>query len=83
MLSVAFFIVMLNFIMLSVVAPLIGQTWVESSTIGVVVLIYATQLHSRQKQPNLKLITWPKQLLGSLPLDFALPGILLGLLFSV
>ncbi len=26
------------------------------------------------KQPNLKLKTWPKQLLGSLPLAFALPG---------
>jgi hypothetical protein len=25
------------------------------------------------KQPNLKLKTWPKQLLGSLPLAFALP----------
>jgi hypothetical protein len=28
-----------------------------------------------RKQPNLKLKTWPKQLLGSLPLPFALPSI--------
>jgi hypothetical protein len=27
------------------------------------------------KQPNLELKTWPKQLLGSLPLVFALPGL--------
>jgi hypothetical protein len=26
------------------------------------------------KQPNLELKTWPKQLLGSLPLVIALPG---------
>ncbi len=26
------------------------------------------------KQPSVKLKTWPKQLLGSLPLAFALPG---------
>ncbi len=31
------------------------------------------QLHLKQKQPNLKLKTLPKQLLGSLPLAFVLP----------
>ncbi len=35
--------------------------------------VYAMQLHSIQKQADLKLKTWPKQLLGSLPLTFALP----------
>jgi len=38
-------------------------------------LEYAMQLHSQQKQTNLKLKTWPKQLLGSLPLTFVLPDI--------
>jgi hypothetical protein len=33
---------------------------------------YAVQLHPKQKQPNLKLKTRPEQLLGSLPLAFAL-----------
>ncbi len=28
------------------------------------------------KLPNLKLKTWPKQLLGSLPIDIVLPGFL-------
>jgi hypothetical protein len=28
------------------------------------------QVHSQQKQPSLKAKTWPKQLLGSLPLAF-------------
>ncbi len=31
-------------------------------------------LHSIAKQPNLKLKTWSKQLLGSLPLDITLHG---------
>jgi hypothetical protein len=30
-------------------------------------------LRSITKQPNLELKTWPKQLLGYLPLDIALP----------
>ncbi len=33
-------------------------------------LVYAMQFHSKQEQPNLKLKTRPKLLLGSLPLDF-------------
>ncbi len=41
------------------------------STIDVGVLVYDTQLQSKQKQTNLKLKTWPEQLLGSLPLSFA------------
>ncbi len=39
-------------------------------------LIYAIQLHSLPKQPSLKLKTLPKQLLGYLPLAFALPAAL-------
>jgi hypothetical protein len=34
-------------------------------------------------QPNLELKTWPKQLLGSLPLVFALPGRWYGPVFSL
>ncbi len=41
----------------------------------VVVLVFAIQLHSKPKQSNLKLKTWPKQLLGYHPLAFALPGL--------
>ncbi len=37
------------------------------------VLVYVIQWHSWQKQPNLKLKTQPKQLVGFLPLGFALP----------
>jgi hypothetical protein len=36
-------------------------------------LVYTMQWHSCQKQPNLKLETQPKQLVGSLTLAFALP----------
>ncbi len=45
------------------------------ATIDVSVIVYAMQSHSLQKQPNLKLKTWLKQLLGSLPLGFVLPGL--------
>jgi hypothetical protein len=37
------------------------------------VLVCAVQLHSSQKQPDLKLKTRPKLLLGYLPLAFRLP----------
>ncbi len=37
-------------------------------------IICAVLLHLQQKQPNLKLKTQPKQLLGYLPLAFALSG---------
>jgi hypothetical protein len=37
------------------------------------VFVYALQLRSEQKLLNLKLKTQPEQLLGSLPLAFALP----------
>jgi hypothetical protein len=36
------------------------KTWAEFSTVDVGVLVYAVQLHSQQKQPNLKLKTHPK-----------------------
>jgi hypothetical protein len=35
-------------------------------------------LHSIAIQPNLELKTWPKQLLGYLPLDIALPDFYYG-----
>ena len=38
------------------------------------VLVYTMQLHSWQKQPNLKFKTQSKQLLVYLPLTFAFPG---------
>jgi len=37
-------------------------------------LAYSIQLHSKQKQPNLKKKTWPNQLLGYLPIAIALPS---------
>ncbi len=37
--------------------------------------VRATQLHCFEKKlPNLMLKTWPRQLLGSLPIDIVLPG---------
>jgi hypothetical protein len=45
----------------------------EFSILDVAVLVYAMQLRSEQKRPNLKLKTWPEQTLGLLPLGaFAL-----------
>jgi hypothetical protein len=44
----------------------------EFSTIAVGVFVYAIQLHSLQKQPNLKVKTRPEQLLGYLPLVLVL-----------
>jgi hypothetical protein len=49
------------------------KTWAKLSTLDLEVLVYVTQLHSQQQQPNLKLKTWPKQLLGYLQLAFGLP----------
>ncbi len=46
------------------------------------VLVCAMQLHSQQKQTNLQLKTRHKQLLGSLPLDIALPKLCLKLLLA-
>jgi hypothetical protein len=43
------------------------------STLDVGMLVFAMQLHSIAKWPNLKLKTRLKQLLGSLPLAFVLP----------
>ncbi len=51
-----------------------NKTWSEFSTLDVAVLVYALQMHSQQKQPNLKLKSWSKQLLGYLPLAFTLPS---------
>jgi hypothetical protein len=41
-----------------------GRILAEFSTLGVDILVYAMQFHSKSKQPDLKLKTWPKQLLG-------------------
>jgi hypothetical protein len=49
------------------------ETWAEFSTLNVGMLAHAVQLRSEElKQPNLKLKTRPKQLLGSRPLVFLL-----------
>ncbi len=50
------------------------ESMAEFSTLDVGVLVYAMQLHSCPKQPHLKMFTWPKQLLASLPLTFPLPA---------
>ncbi len=50
------------------------ETWVEFWTLDVGMQAYVMQLFSKQKQPNLKLKTWLKQLLGSLSITFALPA---------
>jgi hypothetical protein len=44
------------------------------TTLDVGMLVFAMQLHSIAKRPNLKLKTRLKQLLGSLPSAFVLPG---------
>jgi hypothetical protein len=38
------------------------KSWPEFSTLDVGILVYAIQLYSLQKRPNLKLKTWPQQL---------------------
>ncbi len=48
------------------------KTWAEFSTLDVAVPPSTMQLRSKLKRPNLKLKTRPKQLLGYLPLAFAL-----------
>ncbi len=48
------------------------KTLAEFSTLEVFELVRAMHFHSKQKQPSLKLKTWTKQLLRSLPLAFAL-----------
>ena len=50
------------------------KPWAEFSAPDVGMLVHAMQLHLLKKQPNLKLKTQHKQLLGSLPLAFVLPG---------
>jgi hypothetical protein len=54
--------------------------WIKlaDSTLGVRMLVNVLQLHSSQKQPNLKLKSWPKQLLGFFLLALELPGVRLG-----
>ncbi len=42
------------------------------STLDVAILVHAMLLRSEQKQPDLKLKTWPEQLLSSSMLAFAL-----------
>jgi hypothetical protein len=44
------------------------KTWAEFSTLEVAVCMHGRSL-LRVKLPSLKLRTWPKQLLGYLPLD--------------
>ncbi len=51
------------------------RTSYEFSTLDVAVLVYAMPLYLQQKHNSLKLKTWVKQLLFSLPLSFALHGI--------
>ena len=53
---------------------LTGQTWAEFSTVEVGYVYAVHLLCSKTIQPNLKLKTVPKQLLGSVPLDIVLPG---------
>ncbi len=50
------------------------ETWAEFSILDARVLVYAIQFQSKQKQPNLKLKTRPKQLC-TLPLAFPLLGL--------
>ncbi len=50
-----------------------NEPWAEFSTLGVVACHAMHLLHSIAIRPNLDLKTRPKQLLGSLPLDIALP----------
>jgi hypothetical protein len=50
------------------------KPWAEFSTLGVVGRHTTHLLQSIAIQPNLELKTRPKELLGSLPLDIALPG---------
>ncbi len=45
------------------------------TTLDVGMLVFAMQSHSVEKWPNLKLKSWLKQLLGSLPLAFVLPDV--------
>jgi len=45
----------------------------EFSTLDDGRLYYVMQLQSKQTQPNLRLKTWPKQLLDYLLLAFTLP----------
>jgi hypothetical protein len=51
---------------------LTGRNLGRFSTLNVDLLVHLTQLDLRQKRPNLKLKTWPRQLLGDLPLAFRL-----------
>jgi len=46
--------------------------WAEFSAIDVGVLVYILLLCSQQKQPNLELMTQPKQLIGLSPVSFSL-----------
>ncbi len=48
--------------------------WAEFSTLEVAILHAAAFFMSTVKLPSLQLKTWPKQLLGPLPLVIALPG---------
>jgi hypothetical protein len=56
------------------------KPWAEFSTLEVAACHAIHSPHSIAVRPNLELKTRPKQLLGSLPLDIALPDELLQLL---
>ncbi len=49
------------------------EPWAEFSTLGVAAYHAMHLLHNKAMQPNLELKTQPKQLLGFLLLDIALP----------
>ncbi len=53
---------------------LTGRNLGRISSLGSVVLVQAMNCIHFVKPPNLKLKTWPKQLLGYLPLAFELPN---------
>jgi hypothetical protein len=50
------------------------KTWAKVSTLDVGVFYALHLFYLLAKQSKLKLKTWPKQLLGSLPLAIALPA---------
>ncbi len=54
---------------------LTGQNliWAESSTLDAGVHMYTIKLHSKQKQPNLNLKTWPKLTFRFSPVSFSIP----------
>ncbi len=52
-----------------------GRTWVEFLTLEMCAFLVTMKLPLKHKQPDLRLKTRPKQLLGSLFLAIALAGL--------